>query len=124
MDGLSWQGSDCLSSGAAHAGLRRLLSEVVLLAAQVQRLVTALALARPDLNALAASAFAGGNLRRQVLHMRRLLAGGMHGGVIIGGTGADRGECKNAEGGAEQRLQEAHGGGARKVGGLVIEFNP
>ncbi|MNI50128.1 hypothetical protein D3C73_1047730 [compost metagenome] len=123
MDGPGWQGGDCLSSAAARTRLRRPLSEVLLLPAQVQRLVTAFAFARPDLNALAAAAFAGGNLGRQVLHMRRLLAGGMHGRIVIGGTSADRREDKGAEGGAEQGLQEAHGG-SRERDGLAIEFNP
>lgn len=54
--------------------------------------------------------------------MGRLLAGLMHGAVVIGGAGAERSQGEGNEGGAERRLQ-VHGvvsGGA----GMAMEFNP
>ena len=57
---------------------------------------------------------------RQVLQMRRLLAGLVHVAVVIRGTGAERGQSNGGEGSAKQGLQD-HGevsGGA----GLAMEF--
>ncbi|KAG1385577.1 hypothetical protein G6F59_017325 [Rhizopus arrhizus] len=58
-------------TGLAHA-LQRWFGPAafLFLAAQVQRLVAALALARPDLHALVAAAFASGDVGRQVLEVR------------------------------------------------------
>ncbi|KAJ9650913.1 hypothetical protein H2198_009786 [Neophaeococcomyces mojaviensis] len=95
-------------------------SEILLLAAQVDRPVAALALARPHFHALVAAAFAGSHFARQVLQVRRFLAGLVHVAVVIGGTGAERSQANGGEGGAKQGLQ-GHGevsGGA----GLAMEF--
>src|SRR2546427_664213 len=84
-------------------------SEILLLAAQVDRPVTALALARPHFHALVAAALAGSHFGRQVLQMRRLLAGLVHVAVVIRGAGAERDQGNGGEGDAKQGLQ-VHGG--------------